>query len=393
MTEKYVLKVAVIGIGNIGSAHATAIANREIEGMTLTAVCDTNQKKIKDFQKKFSNIEGFSSYESLIDANVCDAVIIATPHPKHCEIGIRAIKSGLHILVEKPIDISVAMAKELNEVASQKDRVFAVMFNQRTNELFIKAREIVKNGLLGELKKSIFEVTNWYRTQSYYDSSGWRATWSGEGGGVLVNQAVHNLDLWQWICGMPVSVSAICDCGKYHNIETEDDATILARYKNGATGVFMSSTGEYPGTNRIEISGTLGKIVLENGVLKWWRLLRDEREVCRNSLEQSSEIEYEYTEIKQEALESAHKGILQNFANAILFSEPLISSGFGAINELEISAAAYLSAWQGGIWVDLPVDSALFQQKLEEKAEMQKFVVIKKQKENTPNSSRWRVNW
>ena len=277
------IKVAVIGIGNMGFAHAACIAENQINYMSLTAVCDTTDKKLAEFSEKYPNIKRYTSYEELFNDKICDSVIIAVPHPLHAEIAIKAFEYGLNVMLEKPADISVSKVKKLNEAAEKSGKVFSVMFNQRTNPLFAKAREIVKSGELGELKRTVWIITNWFRTQNYYDSGDWRATWSGEGGGVLLNQAPHNLDLWQWICGMPESVTAFCDIAKYHNIEVEDDATIFTRYKNGATGVFMTSTGEYPGTNRLEISGDLGKIVLENGILKRYKLKEPISEVIANS--------------------------------------------------------------------------------------------------------------
>ena len=268
------------------------------------------------------------------------------------------------------------------------------MFNQRTNPLFAKAREIVKGGELGELKRTVWIITNWFRTQNYYDSGDWRATWSGEGGGALLNQAPHNLDLWQWICDMPESVTAFCDVAKYHNIEVEDDATIFTRYKNGATGVFMTSTGEYPGTNRLEISGDLGKIVLENGVLKRYKLKEPISEVIANSKQGFAQIDYDYEEIKQERPETSHRGILQNFANAILFGEELIAPGIDGINELALSNAAYLSEWQGNREITLPFDSGLYDGLLAEKAKQSKCRAADSEKSgNTSYLPRWQVRW
>lgn len=253
-----------------------------------------------------------------MESGTVDAVIVAVPHPLHGDIGMLCLNHGLHTLVEKPIDVSVSQAKRLAETAKKSGRVFALMLNQRTNPLFQKAREIVKSGQLGELKRSVWIITNWYRTQAYYDSGTWRATWAGEGGGVLLNQAPHNLDLWQWICGMPVQVTAFCDVARYHRIEVEDDATILVRYANGATGSFITSTGEFPGTNRLEISGTLGKLVLEGGVMKWWKLKEPEDKVRFESTVNFAKIDMDYEEIVQEGQETAHAGVLQNYADAIL---------------------------------------------------------------------------
>ena len=388
------INVAVIGIGNMGFAHAACIAGNEIKGMSLTAVCDISEKKLAFFSEKYPNIKGYTSYEELFNDKICDSVIIAVPHPLHAEIAVKALEHGLDVMLEKPADISVSRVKKLNEAAEKSGKVFSIMFNQRTNPLFAKAREIVKSGELGELKRTVWIITNWFRTQNYYDSGDWRATWSGEGGGVLLNQAPHNLDLWQWICGMPESVTAFCDIAKYHNIELEDDATIFTRYKNGATGVFMTSTGEYPGTNRLEISGDLGKIVLENGVLKRYKLKEPISEVIANSKQGFAQIDYGYEEIKQEGPETSHKGVLQNFANAVLFGEELISPGIDGINELTLSNAAYLSEWQGNREIALPFDIELFDNLLAEKAKLSKRRDTDSEKSgNTSYLPRWQVRW
>ena len=248
-------------------------------------------------------------------------------------------------------------------------------------------------GELGKLKRSVWIITNWYRTQSYYDSGEWRATWRGEGGGVLLNQAPHNLDIWQWICGMPSAVTAFCNAGKFHNIEVEDEATIYAEYKNGATGVFITSTGDCPGTNRLEITGTRGKLVLENGILKLWKLNEDERDICKNATEGFVSPETEYSEFSAER-EEAHAGILKNFAGAILHGEELLSPGYDGINELMISNAAYLSQWTGNSRIPLPFDTAEFDRLLKEK---QKSSEIKEKtvKKSTDKScgERWQINW
>lgn len=389
------VRVGIVGIGNIGTAHANCIYNNEVNGMSLGAVCDISPDRQQYCKEKFAEVPVFTDYKQMFSSGLIDAVIVSTPHKQHCDIAIEALQSGLHALVEKPIDITVSKAKEINNVAKNNGKKFAIMFNQRTNDIFAKARDIVKSGGLGELKRTVWIITNWYRTQHYYDSAGWRATWIGEGGGVLLNQAPHNLDLWQWICGMPCEVTANCEVGKYHNIEVEDDVMLTTRYENGATGVFITSTGEYPGTNRLEISGTLGKIVIENGVLKWWKLPESERDICFNSKELSPYIKCEYEEYTaQNSNSNAHKQIIQNFTNAILCGEELLSPGTDGIYELTLSNASYLSSWKGGIPIKLPFDNNEFDVMLEEK--------IKHSKANketaTKNASgkysnRWQVNW
>lgn len=387
------VRVGVIGIGNIGTMHADNIYSGKIEGMKLVAVCDVRKSRLEMCREKFSDVALYTNCEELIHSKEVDAVVIAVPHRQHAEIAIEALRAGLHVLVEKPIDVTVTKALELNEVAKESGKIFAIMFNQRTNPLFQKARDIVQSGLLGELKRSTWTITNWYRTQAYYDSGSWRATWSGEGGGVLLNQAPHNLDLWQWICGMPQSLYAYCNVAKYHNIEVEDDVTIYAEYKNGATGVFIASTGEYPGTNRLEIAGDRGKIVIESSRLKWWKLAEPERQFCYTSQESSPTVTCEYQEIPFEGCESGHIGIIQNYANAILKGEELLSPGTDGIYELTLSNAAYLSEWTGNEKIRLPFDAEKFDELL---AERSIASVCKKEEETRSDKNaqdRWKVRW
>ncbi len=388
------LRFGIVGIGNMGTAHAICIADGNVDNAKLTAVCDLKEKRLNFCKERFENVQCFTDYNAMFDSGLIDAVIIAVPHKEHANIAIDAFSKGLNVLVEKPIDISVSKALELNECARKSGKAFGIMFNQRTNELFAKARSIVKNGELGKLKRTVWIVTNWYRTQKYYDSGSWRATWSGEGGGVLLNQAPHNLDLWQWICGMPISVTAFCDEAKYHKIEVEDDATIVTRFDNGAIGTFITTTGEFPGTNRLEVSGTLGKIVIEEGVLKWWKLKVDEEEYRYSAQEGFAEIENEYIEIPQTTKESAHKGILLNFTNHVLFGEELLAPGYDGIYELSISNAAYLSQWKNNSPVSIPFDTSEFDDLMEKKAEKSSFVDKELEVKTSENlQARWQVRW
>lgn len=392
------IRVGVIGIGNIGTMHATNVYQNKIQGMKLTAVCDMRQSQLEFCQKTFSNVTCYTDYNLLIHSGEVDAVVIAVPHRLHAKIAIDALQAGLHVLLEKPIDVTVREARKLIEVSERVDKKFAIMLNQRTNKLFQKAHEIVQGGYLGELKRSIWIVTNWYRTQHYYDSGEWRATWGGEGGGVLINQAPHNLDLWQWICGMPDSVRAFCNVAKYHNIEVEDEATIYTKYKNGATGIFVTTTGEYPGTNRLEISGDKGKLVLESGILKWWKLEESERKFCYSMDVNFPKIPYEYEEITVNEKESGHIGIMQNFANSILYDEQLISPGKDGICELTISNAAYMSEWTENAEITLPFDEEAFDGMLSKCCQCSKQIKVNttnivKSQNNEDNQARWQVRW
>ena len=394
MNTAQTLRFGVIGVGNIGFVHATCIHGGNIQGAELGALCDSKPNMEEELAGHFPGVPFYSDYRQMLQEARLDAVIVSVPHPMHSEIAMAAFQQGLHVLVEKPMDITLSKAKKLCEAARESGKQFGIMFNQRTGSLFAKAKEIVESGQLGQIKRSVWIITNWYRTQHYYDSGSWRATWAGEGGGVLVNQAPHQLDLWQWICGMPEQITAFCTEAKYHNIEVEDDATIVARFPGGAEGIFVTSTGEYPGTNRLEISGTKGKLVLENGVLKWWRLEQDEREACVQSQKSSEKIPMEYLEIPDQPHKEGHRKILQNFTNAILHDEPLLAPGYDGLRELTIQNAAYLSAWKGSVPVDLPFDEEEYDAYLERKR--QTAATPKNGGQSARNqdySERWQIKW
>lgn len=391
MTE---VRIAVIGIGNIGFVHATSIYNGKVSGMKLAAICDIDPLRREIAQKELPGTDICDDYKAMLCREDIDAVIVAVPHPMHSTVAMEAFAHGKHVLVEKPVDIKVSRARQLNEAAKASGKLFAIMFNQRTGGLFRKAREIVHSGALGGLKRTVWIITNWYRTQHYYDSGSWRATWQGEGGGVLMNQAPHQLDLWQWMCGMPESVTAFCNEAKYHRIEVEDEATLVVRFPGGAEGVFITSTGEYPGTNRLEISGSKGKLVLENGVLKWWKLDEDERQVCEHSEKSFAKIPYTVEEFQEEEEPSGHVQVLQNFADAILHGAPLVAPGYEGIYELSIQNAAYLSAWKGSTCVKLPVNEQEYDAMLAQKQQGSSATAGKDNTNvNTDYSQRWQINW
>ena len=391
MNDLRKVRIGVIGIGNIGSVHANALYMGKVENACLAALCDTSEKRRAELSELYPDVPIYSSADELIAADVVEAVIISTPHYDHPKIAIKAFDAGLHVLSEKPMAVYCLAAREMIAAADKSGKIFSVMFNQRNNKLFAKARELVRSGELGELKRVVSIVTNWYRKQAYYDSGDWRATWSGEGGGVLMNQAPHNLDLWQWICGMPEEIYAECEVAKYHNIEVEDDATVFARYKNGATGIFIATTGEFPGTNRMEISGTKGKIVIESGKLTHSALPIDEREYVKYP--EKEKIAPTVTVYEDEKY-NGHILVIENFADAILNGAPLVSDGREAINELTISNAAYLSAWTGEK-IKLPMDDQRFYEMLQERiaTSVKKEGAEKETMSNSEYSSRWNTNW
>ncbi|MFS0777702.1 Gfo/Idh/MocA family oxidoreductase [Neobacillus sp. 3P2-tot-E-2] len=368
------VKIGIIGIGNMGSSHSLYLNNGEVPGAVLTAVCDQNPERLKWAKETLGeNIQLFDNTESFFEFGDIDAVIVATPHYDHPPLAIKALQKGLHVLVEKPVGVFTKNVRELNEVAKKSGKVFGIMFNQRTNPLYQKLRDLVLSGELGEIKRTNWIITDWYRSQSYYDSGGWRATWAGEGGGVLANQDPHQLDLWQWTSGlMPKRVRAFCGFGKFHNIEVEDDVTAYVEYENGATGVFVTSTGDAPGTNRYEISGDRGKLVVEDGKLTFWRLRQSEREFNREYKGGFGEPECWKIDIPIKGVATQHKGITTNWVNAILHGTELLGPGVEGIKGLEISNAMHLSAWTDD-WVDLPINEDLFYSKLQERIKTSTF--------------------
>ena len=373
----------------MGSAHALSLYSGQVTDGVLAAVCDVAPSRLQWANETFSNVEIFDNYDALLAADKVDAVIIATPHYLHPPMAIAAFARGLHVLSEKPGGVQLSAVEQMCTAAKVSGKVFGVMFNQRTHALFARAREMVRGGELGGLKRVQWTVTNWYRTQEYYDSGAWRASWAGEGGGVLINQAPHQLDLLQWICGMPNAVWAHCGVGKYHRIEVEDDATVFMTYENGATATFIATTGEYPGTNRLEIAGECGKLVLEDNKLRFWKLPRSEREFCFDGDVPKAE----YIEITPDKQETAHNGILRNFTNAILHGDELLAPGYDAIHELTLSNAAYLSAWTGET-VALPMDTAQFDALLAQRAATSTYQSdeITEQADGS-YKNRWNVNW
>lgn len=385
------IRLGIIGMGNMGGGHFLNVAVGKCPSVEVTAICDIDPKKIAD-DTKYGSVNRFVDYKEMLDSGVIDAALIAVPHYEHPIIAIECFRRDIHVLTEKPAGVYARQVREMNEAAESSGVKFGIMFNQRTNPMYTKAREIVRSGQLGQLKRMVWIVTNWYRTQAYYDSGNWRATWNGEGGGVLLNQAPHNLDLWQWIFGMPKRVRAFCSTGKYHNIDVEDDVTIYGEYENGATSLFISTTGETPGTNRLEISGDRGKIVVEHGKLIWWKLAVPEREFCFTAKEGFVSPATEISDFNAPEPEG-HPQVLEAFAQSILNGTEMIANGIEGINSLSISNAAYLSSWTDD-WAEIPTDEALFEKYLRELCRKEKLESKPEHSESTENiSERWRVRW
>jgi len=350
----------MIGIGNMGTTHCKNILAGTSPEVLLTAVADVDSvRRVWAKENLPQSVSIYATADELLDSGLCDAVLIATPHYDHPALSIKAFGKGLHVLCEKPAGVYTTQVREMNAAAEKSGLVFGMMFNQRTNCLYRKMREMVQGGELGAIKRVNWIITDWYRTQAYYDSGGWRATWDGEGGGVLLNQCPHNLDLIQWICGMPSSVRAFCHNGKWHDIEVEDDVTAYLEYPNGATGVFITSTADAPGTNRLEVTLEMGKLICEDNKLILHRLAENERTFCKTAKGGFDKPTVVVSEVETDGLHEKHPAIINAFAAKILRGTPMVAEGAEGINGLMLSNAMHLSSWLDKT-VQMPFDETLF---------------------------------
>lgn len=345
MTE---VRVGIIGLGNMGTVHAQNISDGLVPGMRLAAVCDISEQRREYAKNNFRDISVFEDTAAMLDSGLIDAVIIATPHYDHPSLAAAAFEKGLHVLTEKPAGVYTMQVKEMNDAAKKSGKVFGIMYNQRTNPMYRKLRTMINNGELGHIKRITWIITDWYRPQAYHDSSTWRSTWKTEGGGALINQNPHQLDLWQWLFGMPDRVFAKASFGKYYDIEVEDDVMAYFEYNSGTTGEYMTSTGEYPGTNRLEIACDMGKVVIENDQMVFYRNEISEREFNKINTKPFGRPECRKCEIPIEAqTDEQHISILKNFTDVVLNGGDLIARGEEGILGLTISNSIHLSAWTG----------------------------------------------
>lgn len=374
------VRYGIIGMGNMGTTHVNNfMKENNIPDSAVTAIADANEEKLRRICEKYpdANFRCYKSGDELIEKADVDAVIVATPHFTHPDLCIKALKKGLNVICEKPAGVYTKQVKEMIEVAKQSKSLFTMMFNQRTNCIFRKMREMILGGDIGEIKRINWIITDWYRAQCYYDSGDWRATWSGEGGGVLFNQCPHQLDLLQWVTGIkPNKVRAFCHLGKWHDIEVEDDVSAYLEYPNGATGVFVTSTADAPGTNRFEVLGTGGKLVCENNkTLTYYKNEIDEREFCKTYKGGFGEPKYTVTEVETDGVNLQHTGICRNFTNAILGKEPLFVDGKEGIDGVALMDAMELSSWLDKT-VEMPFDDDLYLN------ELNKRIATSRRKEN-----------
>ena len=357
------VRVGVIGLGNMGKYHAAYLAEGKVPRCRLTALASSAPEKME----KFDGVKKFATGSELIQSGEVDAVLIATPHYSHTTLGIEAFQAGLHVMVEKPISVHKADCERLiNAHKMHPERIFGAMFQLRTEPRYIKLKKLIDSGELGQIVRVSWIITDWFRTEAYYASGGWRATWKGEGGGALLNQCPHQLDLMQWLVGMPSCIRGFCQFGRYHNIEVEDNVTVFMEYSNGATGVFITSTGEAPGTNRFELCGDRGKIVIEGGKMLFTRNEVPMRDFSKTAKTGFARPDLWHVEIPVENSAAQHATVMQNFVEAILDGAPLIAPGAEGLHSVEFANAALYSSWTGET-VALPLDSAKYEAALQDK--------------------------
>jgi predicted dehydrogenase len=355
------VRLGVIGLGNIANQHIDNVRTGRVADCEITALCSRSPSELATK----IGLPHFTDYRELIASGRCDAVLIATPTFSHFDIGAAALQAGLHVMMEKPIGLSVKEGEDLLAL-QQDEQVFALMLNQRTDALFVTMRDLIQHGTLGEITRTHWTMTNWFRPEVYFQISDWRATWRGEGGGLLVNQCIHNLDILQWLCGMPRSVRAFCRFGRHHDIEVEDEATAYFEYDNGASGVFIGSTGEAPGVNRLDIVGDKGALKFDGE-----RLLLSENEQATSQFSRETRDmfglpESSVSEITPDRAGNQHAAVLGNFTSAILDNERLIAPAVEGINSLALANSMLLSTWENEA-IALPLDKNRYQEALEQR--------------------------
>ncbi len=375
MSTKSSVRIGLVGLGNMGRAHRHNIVSGKVPGLELTAICDMpgSLPDAREGEAQFTDVG------EMIGSGTIDAIHICTPHFSHSPIGVQALEAGLHVMVEKPLAVHVADCQKLIDAYEKSSKeypgqVFAAMFNQRTNPLYRKLKDLIDSGELGDVRRIIWQVTDWFRTEFYYASGGWRATWKGEGGGVLLNQCPHNLDLFQWLFGMPDQITGFCNFGRYHQIEVEDDVTAYFRWKDGKNALFVTSTGESPGVNRLEVTAENGLVILENGALTFKRNRTPVSTFSDQSDEAFGTPEVWTMNVPVEAGSGGqHVEILQNFTDAILNGAGLISPAPEGVRSIELANATLLSAWQDSAPITLPMDAGKYEAELLHRGETSTF--------------------
>ena len=352
------VRIGVIGLGNIGRQHAELLSGGSIDGAELGAVCARGG----DLGAPF-DVPCFPNHQALFASGLVDAVLIATPTQSHPEIGRAALEQGLHVLMEKPLAMSIGQARELVWAASERSR-FAVMLNQRFHPAYARIKTLLDEGHLGPLQRFAWNMTSWYRPDVYYKVSKWRGTWPGEGGGLLINQCIHNLDVLQWLVGLPGEVFAVAGFGKYHEIDVEDEVTATLRFADGLTGTVTASSGEAPGINQLDLVGDLATLRFDGERIRLFASSESVAEHCQRTLDMFGMPEFTERAIQPDEPVNQHQAVLQNFVKAIARGEPLATPAAAGLASIELANAMLLSAWRGQV-VSLPLDAEAYESALQ----------------------------
>ncbi len=357
------IRYGVVGIGGMGANHAKKLQENKIENAILTAVADSNV----EYKNKYKNIPFFENIDNFFDNKIIDAAIIATPHKSHIDLAKKALENNINVIIEKPLAITSKKCREFINISQNYKAYFTVMLNQRTNPVYVKIKELIDGNELGKVHRFQWTITNWFRTNYYYKTSNWRAKWKSEGGGVLINQSIHQLDLCQWLFGMPDSVYTDLGLGRFHSIEVEDEVTSIFKYSNGLKGVFITTTGEAPGVNRLEIASDKGLITIQDNNVTWEKI-DSSTDFIKNSktlfdMPKSEKINFNFKVDLDQHVE--HQRLIQNFTNFLLGKENLYVNGKDGLDSVELINAMVLSGLEEKK-INLPLDENRYEQKLEE---------------------------
>ena len=340
------LRIAVIGTGNMGRKYSRMIQEHKIKDLVLTAVV-CRSESAQEWGRSLHDVEVFRSAEELFaHPDLYDAVLIATPHKLHPSLALQAFSLNKHVLCEKPAAVEVRDARTMAETAAERKLKYGLVFHLRTRPEYVALKEMIQQGEFGTIHRVQMTNTRYFRTEAYHHSSPWRSTLEGEGGGALINQGQHCLDLWAMLFGVPEELQAMVMRGKYNDFDVEDEATILMKYKDGMTGSFLISTAEGMYEEKLVISGSRKAAILEGTTLKVITFSSDTDKYrssatthAREGLQETvQEIQFEET-----SGDVLYERILQNFTNAVLKEEPLIASGKDGISSLLLTQGAYRS--------------------------------------------------
>lgn len=365
------IRIGIAGIGFIAEEYIKLFTQGQIQGAEIRALSSRNYSHMEEIRAKYRlDAALFTDYDAMLSSGKIDMVMICTPHYFHPGMAVKAIEQGIHTMIEKPVGV---YPEELDELAkcvkSHPETLSGVLYCRRTNPVFAKIKQLLADGTLGKLKRVTWIVTDMYRTQAYFDIAGWRGTYSGEGGGLLMNQVSHHIDLLVWLCGLPEAMQANCYTARERNIEVENEVSITMEYPGNAVGQFIASTRECPGSNRLELSGSRGQIILDNEKDLTLRIL----ETDETQFNATTNIPFAFIPYKEEVFhfDMMYNPVLQakivnNFIASLTDGTPVTCPVEEAVRSQQFIQGAYLSSWQDKK-LTLPVDGSAFTAELKKR--------------------------